>query len=89
MMKYYCDQNPEIDLDILDLRFPMPNDMIVERAEEVLSKWNEKAIPNYTGQAQATGKSTEHRVRLVVVDSIVSNPGFVPRSFSVTVTFAI
>jgi hypothetical protein len=77
MMKYYCDQNPNISLDIVDLPFPLPNDVIVDRAEEAISHWNELARPNYTGQAQPTGKTPEQRVRLVVVDSIVSNPGSV------------
>lgn len=75
MMKYYCDANPQINLDILPLPFPLPNDIIVERAEEALSRWNKPAIPNYTGQAQPTGKEVGSRVRLVIVDSIASNPG--------------
>lgn len=74
-MKYYCDQNPEINLDVIELPFPLPNDVIVNRAEEALSKWNEPAKPNYTGQAQPTGKTPNDRVRLVVIDSIVSRPG--------------
>ena len=30
-MKYYCDQNPELSLDIIDLPFPLNNDVIVDR----------------------------------------------------------
>ena len=76
-MKYYCDSNPSINLDIIPLPFPLPNDTIVDRAEEAIGRWNVPAIPNYTGQAQPTGKDVDGRVRLVVVDSIASNPGYV------------
>lgn len=75
MMKYYTDSNPQINLDTVHLAFPLPNDVVVSRAEEAISHWNDPAIPNYTGQSQPTGKEVGGRVRLVVVDSIASMPG--------------
>jgi hypothetical protein len=75
MMKFTCDQHPEINLDIIDLAFPMSHDAIVKETEKALATYNEPAIPNYTGQPKAAGKTPGDRVRLVVVDSIASNPG--------------
>lgn len=78
MMKFYCDMHPEINLDIVDLTFPCSHEDIVRKAEEAITKWNEPAITNYTGQPTPTGKTPDANVRIVIVDSIASNPGYVP-----------
>jgi len=70
--------HPEINLDIVDLTFPCSHEDIVRKAEEAITEWNEPAITNYTGQPTPTGKTPDARVRIVIVDSIASNPGYVP-----------
>jgi hypothetical protein len=77
MMKFYCDMHPEINLDIVDLTFPCSHEEIVRKAEEAIEKWNEPAITNYTGQPTPNPKTPDGRVRIVIVDSIASNPGYV------------
>jgi hypothetical protein len=67
--------HPEIHLDIIDLVFPMTHDSIVDKTQQALAKWNEKATVNYTGHPTPTGKKPDGRVKMVVMDSIASNPG--------------
>jgi len=77
MMKFYCDMNPEINLDIINLTFPCSHQTIITQTEEVLGQWNEVNPTEGDGQHVPKGKKEEGRVRLVVVDSIASNPGYV------------
>jgi len=81
MMKFYCDMNPEINLDIINLRFPCSHQSIITQTEELLGKWNEVNATEEDGPHTPKGKKEEGRVRLVVVDSIASNPGYAPSFF--------
>jgi hypothetical protein len=77
MMKFYCDMNPEINLDIINLTFPCSHQTIINQTEELLGQWNEVNPTEDDGQHTPKGKKEGGRVRLVVVDSIASNPGYV------------
>lgn len=77
MMKFYCDMNPEINLDIINLTFPCSHAKIINQTEELLGQWNELNPTEDDGQHVPKGKKEGGRVRLVVVDSIASNPGMV------------
>jgi len=77
MMKFYCDMNPEINLDIINLNFPCSHQTIISQTEEVLGEWNEANPTEGDDQHTPKGKKEEGRVRLLVVDSIASNPGYV------------
>ena len=57
------------------MTFPCEPGEIVAATEQTLAKFNKVAHVNYTGQAKPEGKSSEKRVRMVVVDQIASNPG--------------
>jgi hypothetical protein len=76
MMKFYCDMNPEINLDIINLTFPCSHGTIINQTEEHLGQWNEVNPTEEDEQHIPKGKKEEGRVRLVVVDSIASNPGY-------------
>lgn len=76
MMKFYCDMIPEINLDIINLTFPCSHQTIVNQTEELLGQWNEVNPTQGDGSHAPKGKKDEGRVRLVVVDSIASNPGY-------------
>jgi hypothetical protein len=76
-MKFYCDMNPEINLDIIDLTFPCSHETIVKQAAEHMDQWNEVNQTEGDDQPTPKGKKEDGRVRLVVVDSISSNPGYV------------
>jgi hypothetical protein len=78
MMKFYCDMNPEINLDIINLTFPCSHAKIINQTEEFLGEWNEVNPTEGDDQPTPKGKKEEGRVRMVVVDSIASNPGYVP-----------
>ena len=78
MMKFYCDMNPEINLDIINLTFPCSHHSIINKTEELLGQWNDVNPTEEDGQHTPKGKKEEGRVRLVVVDSIASNPGYAP-----------
>ena len=77
MMKFYCDMNPEINLEIINLTFPCSHDTIIKQTEEALAKWNE-VNPTEGDEGDNPKGTGDGRVRLVVVDSIASNPGYVP-----------
>ena len=83
MMKSYCDMNPEINLDIINLTFPCSHETIINQTEELLGQWNEVNPTEGDEQPSPKGKTEteEGRVRLVVVDSIASNPGYAPPFF--------
>ena len=76
MMKFYCDMNPEINLDIVNLTFPCSHDTIIKQTEDHLAKWNEVNPTEGDGQHNPKGRGPG-MVRLIVVDSIASNPGYV------------
>jgi hypothetical protein len=78
MMKFYCDMNPEINLDIINLTFPCSHETIINQTEELLGQWNEVNPTEGDSQHVPKGKKEGGRVRLVVVDSIASNPGYAP-----------
>jgi hypothetical protein len=82
MMKFYCDMNPEINLDIIILTFPCSHAKIINQTEELLGQWNEVNPTEGDGQHVPKGKKEGGRVRLVVVDSIASNPGYVLSFFA-------
>jgi hypothetical protein len=77
MMKFYCDMNLEINLDIKNLTFPCSHENIINQSEEHLGQWNEINPTEGDDQPTPKGKKEDGRVRLVVVDSIASNPGYV------------
>jgi len=79
MMKFYCDMNPEINLDIVNLTFPCSHDTIIKQTEVHLAKWNDVSPTEGDGQHNPKGRGPG-RVRLVVVDPIASNPGYVGRT---------
>jgi hypothetical protein len=78
MMKFYCDMNPEINLDIINLTFPCSHQTIINQTEELLSQWNEVNPTEGDGAHTPKGKKEGGRVKMVVVDSIASNPGYAP-----------
>nr|XP_019007744.1 uncharacterized protein I206_07378 [Kwoniella pini CBS 10737]OCF46525.1 hypothetical protein I206_07378 [Kwoniella pini CBS 10737] len=77
MVKCICDKNPNIRMEIVNDVFPCSHQEIVKQSEELLSKYNEVAKPNYTGLSKATGIKTDERIRCVIVDAIASNPGVI------------
>jgi hypothetical protein len=77
-MKYVCDRNPGVSLEIINLTFPCEKLDIIKRTEEVIQRWNEVPKPHHSGQAKPAGKGPHERVRMVVADQIASNPGYVP-----------
>lgn len=77
MMKFYCDMNPEINLDVINLTFPCSHQTIIDQTEQALGEWNEVNLTEGEEQHTPKGKKEGGRVRLVVVDSIASNPGYV------------
>jgi hypothetical protein len=76
-MKHICDRDTGVTLHEIELTFPLPHKEIVRRFEGVLSEYNENAKPSYTGEPKATGRNQNKRVRLAVIDTIASNPGYV------------
>ncbi|KAK8850714.1 hypothetical protein IAR55_004634 [Kwoniella newhampshirensis] len=76
-LKYLADRHPNIRLETIDIHFPTSHASIVQATEDLFEKYNEVAIPNYTGQSKPNGKKPNERVRLVVVDAIASMPGVI------------
>jgi hypothetical protein len=76
MMKFYCDMNQDINLDIINLTFPCSHERIINQTEELLGEWNEVNPKEGDSQHVPKGKNEGGRVILVVVDSIASNPGY-------------
>jgi hypothetical protein len=70
MMKYICDVHP-VTIQVVDLTFPCPHSEILRKTEEVLERYNEEQPE----EGKPRGKSAKERVKMVVVDSIASNPG--------------
>lgn len=58
--KFICDKNEGVDYVEIPLNFPETHDQIVKKTEAALKQY---------------GPGSKQRVRMVVVDSIVSNPG--------------
>ena len=74
-MKHLCDRIPGLSLEVIDLTFPCSHADVLRETEEVIKKYNVPATPSYTGEPQPTGQSPHSRVRMMVLDSIASNPG--------------
>lgn len=74
-MKHLCDKIPGLKLEIVDIIFPCSHASILKKTEEAIQKYNKDAIPSYSGEARPTGLSPNERVRMIVLDSISSNPG--------------
>jgi hypothetical protein len=72
---YTCDRNPGVTLDTIQVAFPCSHDKIVKQTEAYLSKWNTEAKQSEDGRVNAVGRGEHQRVRMVIVDSIASNPG--------------
>jgi hypothetical protein len=68
-------------MEVVNINFPCPRSLVVEKTEAVLKKYNEPAVPSYTGESKPTGKG-DKRVKMVVLDAIASNPGSVYRDSS-------
>ncbi|ORY28005.1 pyridoxal phosphate-dependent transferase [Naematelia encephala] len=76
-MKFICDSNPGVTLEVIDVTFPCSHADVVRKTETVLAKYNKVTKPNYTGEARPEGLSSDKRVRMLVLDAIASNPGVV------------
>ena len=76
-MKYVCDRNPAVFLETIDVTFPQKHADILRTTEALLQKYNNPAVPAYTGEAAASGRQPDRRIRLLVVDAIAANPGHV------------
>jgi len=76
-IKHLCDRNPALTLEEIEITFPCAHAEIVRKFEEVVSKYNEPAKPSYTGEPKPMGTDQNKRVRLAVIDTIASNPGYV------------
>lgn len=74
-MKHLCDRNPGLSIETIDLTFPCSHAEILRKTEEVIKKYNEEATPSYTGESKPTGRNAHSRIRMMVLDSIASNPG--------------
>ncbi|KAI5451918.1 hypothetical protein NCC49_001219 [Naganishia albida] len=61
-LKYICDKHEGVECVEIPLNFPETHDQIVQKTENVLKKY---------------GPGSEQRVRMVVIDSIASNPGVI------------
>ena len=75
IVKHLCDRHPDIRLEVVPVLLPCSHGDITAQTESVLKKYNQQAAPNYTGMSKPSGISTKERVRMVIVDSIASNPG--------------
>ncbi|KAL1412461.1 hypothetical protein Q8F55_000206 [Vanrija albida] len=76
--KYTCDRNPGIRLEIIQLTFPTTHAEIVEKTEALFKKYNQKAKgPRGDSVPNAVAVDGKERVRMVVIDSIASNPGVI------------
>ena len=66
-------------MEVIDVTFPCAMSVVVEATETMLDRYNTIVEPSSTNHTapSATGKSKDKRVRMVVVDSIASNPGSV------------
>jgi hypothetical protein len=74
MMKHVCDTQP-VTIQVVNLTFPCSHASIIQKTREMLEKYNEAVDPEQSGDACATGKQTNQRVRMVIVDTVASNPG--------------
>ncbi|KAK4684179.1 hercynylcysteine S-oxide lyase, partial [Tremellales sp. Uapishka_1] len=72
-LKYLCDRNAKLSLEIVDVVFPCSHASIVEKTQAVLEKYNKAT----TDSAHAVGNTAGERVRMVVVDGIASMPGMI------------
>lgn len=74
--KYTCDRNPQLRLEVIELTFPTTHAEIVAKTEAVFKKYNQKAkAPRGDSVPKPAAVDGKERVRMVVIDSIASNPG--------------
>ena len=72
-MKFVCDRFG-VDLEVIDVEFPCSHAEVLRKTHEVIERYNVEAVSSYTWEAKAAGKHPEKRIRVVVVDTISSNP---------------
>lgn len=73
-IKYIADKNP-VTIERIDLRFPCSHAEVLKKTEELFSKYNALAKPDYSGENKPIGITAHSRIRMLVVDTIASNPG--------------
>lgn len=74
-MKHLCDRQAGLSLEVVDLTFPCSHAEVLRKTEEVIQRYNVPATPSYTGEPKPTGQTPNSRVRMMILDSIASNPG--------------
>ncbi|ORX40856.1 pyridoxal phosphate-dependent transferase [Kockovaella imperatae] len=77
MMKCVCDRHPKVNLEIIKVTQPCSHASVVKQTEEVLAKYNEAVHQNPSDARAPKDKRQGQRVRLLLIDSIASNPGVV------------
>lgn len=76
MLKYVADRHPKVRLEVVNVTFPCPHSKVVEDTETLLEKYNKpSASIQLESELKPVGKDKKERVRLVLMDSISSNPG--------------
>ena len=76
-MKYICDRHDDVTIEHVDLTFPCPHSEVIAKTEAMLEKYNHATGPRHAFNGHPEGKSHDKRVRMVLVDTIASNPGLV------------
>ena len=74
-MKRICDEHPAMTLEIIPNNQPCPHSTVVKKTEEVLAKYNEVVGDESSLEVNPRDKKPGQRVRLLLIDSIASNPG--------------